>query len=215
MKPVSTINSWFQTIVGATLLIAVGYLGYRLVRADLAAHVYSEKLATLAKDYASLRDTFNEAITRTAVTELVVDNKKLWVVIRTADGTVKQLETPFDPAREIYVDYVVLDGRLWIRRVFDQNTPPEKGMVIDPKLAGLDWNDQRLNHGKAVYRTLSEGRWVITVSGDGSLGLARAEGPSKLVGPPQIKSYDTIAEDTKVQTQKITAGDVWDYVTGK
>jgi hypothetical protein len=215
MKPVSTLHTWIQTIVGLAMLLAIGYLGYRLVRADLAAHVYSERLSALAKDYSSLRDTFNEAITRTAVTELVVENKKLWVVIRTADGTVKQLETPFDPAREIYVDYVVLDGRLWIRRVFDQNTPPEKGMVVDPALAGLDWNDQRLNHGKAVYRTLGEGRWVISVSGDGSLGLGRAEGPSKLVGPPQIKNYDTVAEDTRVQTQRIGAADVWEYVTGK
>lgn len=214
MKPVSTVHTWLQTIVGLTMLLAIAYLGYRLVRADLAAHVYSEKLAALAKDYSSLRETFNEAITRTAVTELLVEKNKLAVAIRTADGNVRQIDTPFDPAREIYVDYVVLDGRLWIRRIFDQNTPPEKGMLIDPSLAGLDWNDQRLNHGKAVYRTLAEGRWVVSVSGDGALGLARAEGPSKLVGPPQIKNYDTVAEDTRVQTQRITAGDVWQYVVG-
>lgn len=214
MKAVSTLHGWVQTGIGLTMLLAIGYLGFRLVRADLAAHVYQEKLEALSKDYASLRGTFNEAITRTAVTELVVENKKLSVLVRTADGQTRQIQTAFDPAREIYVDYVVLDGRLWIRRVFDQQTPPEKGLVIDPELAGVDWNDQRLNHGKAVYRTLEDGRWVITVSGDGSLGLARAGAPAKLVASPEIKNYDTIIEDAKAATKRITAGDVWEYVVG-
>ena len=213
-KTISTVQSWLQTIVGSALLLAVGYLGYRLVRADLAANVYRERLEVVAKDYSALRQTYNEAIARTAVTELVVENNALSVRVRTADGLTKDIPTGIDPSREVYVDFIVIDGRLWVRRVFDQKTPPEKGVQIDPSLAGVDWKDPRVAHGKAVYRTLGEGRWVVSVSGDGSLGLNKADGPTSLVRAPEIKNYDKAAEEAKASGESIGASEVWKYLVG-
>jgi hypothetical protein len=97
----------------------------------------------------------------------------LSVVIRTADGDTQVLNSPFDPSQEIYVAYVVSNGRLWIRRVFDESTPPGQDMVIDPRFTDVDWSADEKSHGKAAYRALGEGHWVVDVTGDGSLGLAR------------------------------------------
>jgi hypothetical protein len=173
------------------LLAAAGFAGFRLLEATLAAEVYRERIAELAADHAELRRVYNEAVSRTAVTELRVEDGALSVVIRTAEGDLEVLPAPFDPQSEIYVDYVVVDGRLWIRRVFDSRTPPEQGMLIDPRFAHVDWDAETASHGKAAYRSLSEGRWVVDVSGDGSLGLARREGdePAALSPPPALRDY--------------------------
>jgi len=45
---------------------------------------------------------------------------------------------------------------------------------VDPNLAEVDWNRVGHHSGKAVYRSLTEGRWLVTVTGDGSLGLVKA-----------------------------------------
>ena len=124
------------------------------------------------------------------MTELVVEDGKLAVAIRDAGGAIRTIETPFDPSREIYVDFVVLDGRLWIRRVFDDRTPPEQGVLIDPALAQIDWSEEQAAYGKATYRALAPGRWVVSVTGDGSLGLTRAargRAPAELAPPPPVR----------------------------
>jgi hypothetical protein len=173
------------------LLAAAGFAGFRLLESTLAAEVYRERIEELAADHAELRRVYNEAVRRTAVTELRVENGALSVVIRTAAGELEVLPAPFDPQNEIYVDYVVVDGRLWIRRIFDASTPPEQGMLVDPRFAHVDWDAAAASHGKAAYRSLSEGRWVVDVSGDGSLGLARREGdePPALSPPPPVRDY--------------------------
>ena len=50
------------------------------------SEVYRERLAAVASDYEELRGRFNEAVRRTAVTELVVENGALSVAIRNAGG---------------------------------------------------------------------------------------------------------------------------------
>ena len=179
------------SIVLLALLAGAGLVGFRLLESTLAAEVYRERLAELAADNEALRGVYNEAVSRTAVTELRVEDGKLSVVIRTAEGEVEVLPAPYDPSSEIYVDYVVVDGRLWIRRVFDSSTPPEQGMIVDPRFAHVDWNAEAASHGKATYRSLSEGSWVVDVSGDGSLTLARREGdaPIALSPPPPVREY--------------------------
>jgi hypothetical protein len=181
-------------VLMVVILGFAGLAGFRLIQKGVEAEVYRERLAAVASDYEELRGRFNEAVRRTAVTELVVENGALSVAIRNAAGEVQRFETPYDPAREIYVDYVVLDGRLWIRRVFDGETPPEHGMLIDPGLAEIDWNADPEGHGKAAYRSLEEGRWVVSVTGDGSLGLTRIEGEARpnLVPPPPVRDYDPV-----------------------
>ncbi len=197
--------------VAAVVLLGVaGFVGYQLVQANLKADIYRDRLTELADDYDQLRQTYNQAVRKTAVTELVVEDGKLCVSIRTNEGVVKQIPTPFDPSGEIYVDYVVLDGRLWVRRVFDAQTPPSAGVVVEPELTDVGWDDPALAHGKAVYRRLDEGRWVVTVTGDGSLGLAKATGnePTDLTSTPSVRDYEPVHEQARAEVDRIGPGDV-------
>ena len=182
------------TLLLAALLAVTGIAGYRLLRTGLAADVYRARLEQAVGDYESLRGQYNQAIRRTAVTELIVENGRLAVAIRDAAGNLRTIETPFDPSHEIYVDFVVSGGRLWIRRVFDDRTPPEQGVVIDPALAEIDWDSGQAAYGKAAYRALGPGRWIVSVTGDGSLGLTRASDDAAvpLAAPPPVRDYEPI-----------------------
>lgn len=201
---------WLARGLTAVVVVAAGLFGYSLLRADLAADVYLDRLQALAGDYENLRGTFNEAISKTAVTELVVEEGKLFVHIRDASGKVQKLETPYDPAGEIYVDFVVVEGRLLIRRLFDESTRPADAMVIDEQLADIDWEHEGSRLGKAVYRALGEGRWVITVTANGSLDLVSApEGESfELVAAPPVRDYEQIQEEAEHEIDEIGPGDV-------
>jgi hypothetical protein len=191
-----------------TIIFTIGGLlsTYALVKSHVKARVYLERLAEVSSDYHDLQAVYSEAVRRTAVTELLVTEGGVDVVIRTIEGQLQILETPFDPKREIYVDYVVLNGRLWIRRLFDDTTAPEKGMIIDPALALINWNTEGASHGKAAYRSLSPGRWIVDVSGDGSLGLTkRDEGsPLTLALAPPVRRYDPIEVIVKDELDAIS-----------
>jgi hypothetical protein len=197
-----------------SLLVAV--VGYKYARSQIAADVYRDRLQSLVHDYSALRSDYNEAVKKTAVTELLVQDGSLCVSVRTADGKEEVINTPYDPKSEIYVDYVIVDGRLFIRRVFDEKTPPEKAKVIDPKLANIDWHAQGLKHGKAVYRSLEEGRWVVTVTGDGSLGIEKREGEDKieLTPAPPVRDYPQIEKEVDDKISEIGVGDVLGRLVG-
>ena len=188
-------------VIGAAGLVA----GLRAVRSDVTAEVYRTRLGEVTGEYNSLRQQYNSAVARTAVTELLVEDGKLSVRVRTAAGAEKVIPAPFDPRGEIYVDYAVVDGRLWIRRVFDAQTPPSQGLIIDPALAQVDFDAPGVRIGKAVYRTLEEGRWVISVTGDGSLGLARASAPAPtaLSPAPEVREFEEIDEEAKREAQQV------------
>jgi len=195
-----------------TLLMLValaGFAAYRLIEASLAAEVYRERLEQVSADYQELRDRYNEAVRRTAVTELVVADGRLAVVIRTAEGELKSFESAFDPSREIYVDYVVRDGRLWIRRIFDDRTPPGEGLSIDPRIVDVDWDTGDESFGKAAYRALGEGRWVVDVTGDGSLGLSRLD-PEQIVElapAPPVREFQPLGETVESALGSIRASE--------
>ncbi len=192
-----------------------GLFGYQLLRANIVEDVYRDRLEQLAGDYHDLRATYNEAVRRTAVTELVVQDNALAVRVRTAAGVERVIETPFDPSGEIYVDYVVLDGRVWMRRVFDANTPPSRGVLVDPELASVDWEREGARFGKAVYRSLSEGRWVISVSGDGSLGIVKGgPEPAPLASAPELGEFEEMHEDLESRVSRIGAGEVFSRMFG-
>ena len=183
-----------RTVVFLVAVAVATATAYQWLRGRIALDVTRDRLATLGREYEQLRRTYNEAVRRTAVTELLVRDGVLSVSIRTAQGVHEQIPTPFDPSYEIYVDYVVCDGRLWIRRVYDEQTAPGEGQVIDPAWAMIDWNAPGVAHGKTVYRQLSEGRWVITVSGDGSLGLALRDDDdiTELSPPPPVRPFEPL-----------------------
>jgi len=188
----------------AVLAVAGGYALFLVLEADLTAEVYRGRLAELALDHEALRERYNRVVRRTAVTELLVEDGSVRVVVRTADGDLQVLDSPYDPANEIYVDYVVREGRIWIRRLFDEKTPPGEGMVIDPRFIDVDWGAEAESYGKAAYRELGPGRWVVDVSGDGSLGLARRE-PSdrvELAPPPEVRQYAPV----EVEVREALAG---------
>lgn len=206
----------------AVLAIVVAITGYRLVRAGLVERVYRDRLEALGAQYESLREQYNTAVRRTAVTELLVSEatgdapSQVQVRVRTADGTLATIDTPFRAGAEIYVDAVVIDGRLWMRRVFDARTPPEQGVVIDPAIAGIDWDAAaRTTVGKAVYRGITPGRWVVSVSGDGSLTLVRSDDDVDLAHRPEVLDFDEFKEKLGQDIARLSAKDVWASVVGE
>lgn len=203
-----------QALLGAGLLAVggvAGVAGLRWARAEAAGAIYRDRLVDLSARYEALRSVYNQAVTRTAVTELVVEGESLAVRVRTAEGTLHEIVTPFDPRLEVYVDYAIVDGRVWIRRVFDSATPPGEALVIDPKMAEIDWDLRGAEVGKAVYRSLSDGRWVVSVSGNGSLGLVRLDEGApevELVPPPAVSSFEAAKAEADEAAAEIGLGEL-------
>ena len=215
--------AWVDKLTGrvaALLLIVVigvaSLAGWRMTRSHVEAQVYRQRLEVLAEDHAELRDAYNEAVRRTAVTELIVEDGTLAVRVRTIQGEQRRIVTELDPNREVYVDYVVIDGRLWIRRVFDDQTPPYRGVLIDPELEHIDFEADNVGYGKAVYRRLPEGRWVVSVTGTGALGLARVEpGEAVLLAPaPEVRDYQPVDEEIARRQGEMGVIDVLRLIMG-
>lgn len=209
-----------QALLGAGLLAVggvAGVAGLRWARAEAAGAIYRDRLVDLSAKYEALRTVYNDAVTRTAVTELVVEGSSLTVRVRTAEGTVQTIETAFDPRLEIYVDYAIVDGRVWIRRVFDSATPPSGALVIDPEIAEINWDLRGAELGKAVYRSLSDGRWVVSVSGNGSLGLVRLDDDApdvELSPPPPAASFEAIEDEAGEAAAEIGLGELIERTIG-
>ena len=201
---------WIGLAIGLLLFCVIAWVGYHLASAKVELDIYRDRLIAFSKEYESLRLRYNQAVRKTAMTELNVKDGRLSLVIRTLDGVDRAIDTPFDPAKEIYCDYVLMDGRLWIRRVYDAHTPPSKGLVIDDKLEQVDWNNPAARYGKAVYRSLGEGRWIVTVTGDGSLGLTKTDAKADVVlsGPPPVRDYDQLEKQISEEMAHVTVCDV-------
>jgi hypothetical protein len=203
-------RKWIRVAISLVLLAVIAGVAYRLALSKAEVDIYRDRLLGLSEEYESLRSRYNEAVAKTAVTELLVKDGRLSLVIRTIQGVERVIDTPFDPTHEIYCDYVVLDGRLWIRRVYDSHTPPRDGLVVDKDLQYVNWNDAGARYGKAVYRSLEEGRWVVTVTGDGSLALVKVNPKAEvtLSGPPPVRDYEQLKKQIDDSLAKVTPGDV-------
>ncbi len=202
---------------GVVLLLGgSGLLGYRLTASHMAADIYRDRIQQLSSDYESLRTMYNQAIRKTAVTELIVDEGRLTLSVPTPDGGRRNIETGFDPSNEIYCDYVQIDGRLWIRRLYDDRTAPSEGLLLDTRFEFVDWDAPGARQGHAVYRSLAPGRWIVTVTGDGSLGLVPVEGdrPTQLTPAPQVYDYEQIDKQLRARIDRIGPGDVVDHLFG-
>jgi hypothetical protein len=193
-----------------------GVFGLELMRARTEREIYRERLADLTRTYTQLADRYNTAVRRTAMTELVVENGTLTVVVQSAGGRIADITTPYDPSSEIYVDYAIIGGRVWIRRIFDEHTAPSEALVIDPALANIEWDEAGTEVGKAIYRSLDEGRWIVTVAGNGGLGLRKAEpGEEIVLGPaPAITDFDEIEAEAARQSDGIDWRDLLARVLG-
>lgn len=217
--------AFVQSIVTLGLLAALLFGGLAFTRSRAAAAIYRDRLAELAERHAGLVDRYNDAVRRTAVTELLVrdaapggDPPALAVRVRTPAGVLREIATPFDPGREVFVDFVVVDGRLWIRRVYDDMTPPAEGLVIDPEIDAVDWDRPDAIEGKVVYRALRPGRWIVTTTGTGALGLARVgdlgDPPADLAGPVEMLDFDEVEAEVREARDAIGVGDLWRWATG-
>lgn len=208
-----------RAVPAAAVLAAsgvVGLFGLELMRSRAEREIYRDRLSALSESYEDLADRYNTAVRRTALTELVVENGRLTVVIQSAAGRIAEIETPYDPAGEVYVDYAVIGGRVWIRRVFDADTPPARGVLIDPALAHIEWSEDETEVGKAIYRSLGEGRWVVTVTGSGGLGLRRvAPGEIIALGPaPTVDTFEQIEARARSEADAIHWRDLIARVLG-
>ncbi len=216
---IATMSRLITSTCTAAVAVGGGVLGYQVLRAGAAADIYRDRLERLSDEYQDLQQVYNRAVLRTAVTELVVDGGKLSVRVLTDGGVVREVPTPYDPRGEVYVDYVVRDGRLWIRRVFDAQTPPIRGILIDPELESVSWGAgaQEPEVGKAVYRALEEGRWVISVTGTGSLGLVRVSDSADVAmeRAPQVGDFATVTVEADEDVAELGIAEVWGRVLGK
>ncbi len=207
------------TITSLAILSAVAIttvVGLKIAKSEAANLVYQDRIRDLSTDYESLAAKYNQAVRQTAVTELVVKDRKITVQIRTIEGEQETIETPCDADKEIYVDFALIAGRLWIRRVFDADTPPSQATIINPKLANVDWDSEGALVGQAVYRQLDEGRWIVNAAGDGVLTLTKVPEDQivNLSPPPTIKTYEEVQSQIDEQLERITWRDVLASVLG-
>lgn len=208
----------FLPLTFATLGIA-SLLGYQWAKATVAQDIYRDRLTSLQSDYQQLAEQYNQAITPRPVTELLVEDGTVCVVVRRGDGELVRVPTTFNAWEdELFVDYALVDGRLLIRRVFDEHTAArsEQAVVIDPELVEVDWEDPTIPFGKAIYRSrMADGRWIISVTGDGSLGLKQIAEDSQitLAKQPEIKEFEPVDERADEAVGQIGVGDVWKYLT--
>lgn len=206
---------------GATVLGT----GLDLARSRAEAAVYRQRLEELAVQHAGLVDRYNDAVRRTAVTELLVrepvapsEPPSLAIRVRTLEGVQREIQTPFDPRAEIFVDFVVRDGRVLIRRIFDEWTPPSLGLVVDGSLGTVDWEAEGVRLGKAVYRSLQPGRWTVSVSGAGSLDLAWAgpidSPPAVLAASAAVADFKEVDSEVRDARSAVGLGDFWRVIRG-
>ncbi len=195
------------------LLAGLMVCGFFWLREEVTSRIYRQKLETLAGEYAALAEQYNYAVRQSAITELEVTESSITVLIRTIDGQVRRVPTPYLPDREIFIDYLVGQGRIWIRRIFDQQTAPEDALVIDPIWEVVDWQDASLQYGKVIYRSLSPGIWSIQVSGNGSLSLEEVEAsrPEALAADLQLRSFEEIRLSMDEEAKSITLQDMWRF----
>jgi hypothetical protein len=202
------------TITSLSILAAVGavgFIGMKVARAEATSQVYKDRLVDLSSEYETLRSHYNQAVRQTAITELVVKDRKITVQIRTIEGEQETIQTSCNADKEIYVDFALIAGRLWIRRVFDADTPPSQATVINPKLADVDWDSEGALVGQAVYRQLEEGRWIVNAAGDGALALTKVPDDQiiNLSPPPTVKAYEEVQSEVNQQLDKVTWRDVF------
>lgn len=216
MKP--TLFNTALLLIACVVLTATAVVGYKWAKASMAKDIYRDRLVQAQANYQQLAQQYNQAITPRPVTELLVTEGNVCVIVRQGEDIVT-IPTPFNGYdSEIFVDYAYIDGRLLIRRVFDENTAANspQAVVIDPELVGVKWDSPGAQHGKIIYKNrMSDGRWIITVTGEGSLDLRKLadDEPIQLEDRPAIREFQPVDEQANRDAEAIGVGDVWHYLT--
>ncbi|MEO1335603.1 MAG: hypothetical protein AAFV29_08155, partial [Myxococcota bacterium] len=79
------------------------------------------------------------------------------------------------------------------------------------KLIDVDWSNAQVKRGVTVYRGgLTDGRWLISVSGNGALDLVKAEGPTPelMAGPPVIRKFDGMTQQLDRRLARVQTGEI-------
>jgi len=203
---------WLR-VAGMVAIIALcGVALWRQSRGNIVAGIYRERLEKLSANYQQLRGQYNEAVRKTAVTELVLEGGRLNVVIRTAAGVVETIATYLDANQEVHVEYLVQDGKLWIRRVYTLSEPDPGGRamaavaMINPSLADPPWSTDADLKGLSVFRkNLSPGRWVVTTTGNAALDLKKLPPgqESQLTCPPPVRDFPAMEKEIRAKVAKL------------
>ncbi len=205
------------------LLVVAGAAVYQYSKGHIVAGIYRDRLHRLSEDYDALAGRYNDVVRKTAVTELVLADGRLSVVVRTAEGVLRTIPTDIDASQEVHVEYIAQQGRLWIRRVYSLSAPDARGRaraevtMIDPSLAELPWSDEPGLQGLSVFRKeLTEGRWVVTATGNAALALRKVpEGSEPILSPPPaVRDYPEMVREIEAEIDALTMADVADHVLG-
>ncbi|QYY36079.1 hypothetical protein [Ruficoccus sp. ZRK36] len=204
------VRSWIVLMLLLAVITAAGLAGLKLTRAQMAEDIYRDRLGDLAADYAKLRDQYERALSQSVVTELEVDDGQLTVRYLRGDGELATVPTPLDTSREIFVDFYVAGNRVGIRRLFDSSMPPDQALVLDEPWDTMAADAPPTTFGRAVYRRLGEGRWSVTMTGNGSLGLEKlpAGHRSSLVPPPPLIAPEAPVMASDEAVEEITVADM-------
>ncbi|MBC2595331.1 hypothetical protein H5P28_13770 [Ruficoccus amylovorans] len=208
------VRSWIVLLLLLAVTGAVGVAGLKLTRAQMAEDIYRDRLTGLASDYARLRDQYERALSQSVVTELDIRNGKLTVRYQRGDGQVAEIPTPLDTTKEIFVDFYVAGNRVGIRRVFDSSMPPDQALVLDEPWDIMANDAPPTTFGRAVYRRLGEGRWSVTMTGNGSLGLDQvpAGQRSNLAPPPPQITPEAPVMASEQAIEEITVTDMFGWL---
>lgn len=213
-----------QSFLIIALIGLLMYGAYRIARTHVAEDVYRARLieqneqlkqlrdqyVNLRKGYGDMRDNYNSAVKKTAVTELVVyEDSSVCVAFIASDGTEKTVPTPFKMGSEVFCDFIVTDGQTFFRRIYDEHTAPKDAMVIDVQKQAFSFGSDEEWKGQVAYAKLNEpGRWTVTLTQGGALAIAKKpEGtPTTILRqPPPVKDFPTIDKeypDAPAEVQK-------------
>ena len=191
-----SIRSIVAMVFWGALLCVLVVLGYQFFKMKMLVGHYKEGVVEITQKYQSvldeynravdtfneLKSRYNEVLARTVITELKVENNKCSVILKNSEGVLAEIPVEVNLGKEVFVDYICFDNRLFIRRVFDSGTAPERAADILALQnvrgflpAAIDWSDPKFRSGKSIYRKLADGTWMITVTGGGALDIDRKE----------------------------------------
>ncbi len=217
MERAREVRAWTLFAVFLAGVGAVGYTGMELARSQMAEDIYRTRLSALSEDYAKLRDQYERALRETVVTELEVKGEALNVRYLRGDGEVVTIPTNLNTEKEIFIDFYVAGNRVGIRRLFDSSLPADSALVLDEPWDTMAKDAPPASFGRTVYRRLDQGRWVVTMTGNGSLGLTRSphDGRGHLAAPPTLVNPEAPLREGDEAVEEISLGDVVGWLMGK